>query len=83
MDKESKIIKSAFNNIPLDSKIYIEKMGDMVDKIHAIMQSKGIQADEANKILSERWDCSIYNFTLREIAELEAMLGEDIIQIVK
>lgn len=83
MDKESKIIKSAFDSIPLDSKIYIEKMGDMVDRIHAIMQSKGIQADEAKKILSEHWDCSIYNFTLREIAELEAMIGEDIIQIVK
>jgi Mor family transcriptional regulator len=83
MDKESKIIKSALDSIPLDSKIYIEKMSDMVDRIHAIMQSKGIQTDEAKKILSEHWDCSIYNFTLRQIAKLEAMLGEDIIQIVK
>lgn len=83
MDKEQRIMKDAFDNIPLDSKIYIEKMSDMVDRIHAIMQSKGIQTDEAKNILSEHWDCSIYNFTLREIAELESMLGEDIIQIVK
>ena len=81
--EEDKLIKEALDSIPLSSKIYIKKMSDIVERIFTISEKKGISEEEIKKIISKDFDTAIYNFKLREIAELEAYLGEDIILITK
>jgi len=81
--EEDKLLKEALDSIPLSSKIYIKKMSDIVERIFTISEKKGISEEEIKKIISKDFDTAIYNFKLREIAELEAYLGEDIILITK
>lgn len=86
---ESEIIKTAFDNIPKESKIYIEKMSDMCDRIEYLLRSKNISYSEAAKMIgaSEEefmdWFTTIYNFRLRDICVLEAMFGESILLVAQ
>ena len=73
--------------VPEDIKIYVDLCNNIVDRVHDILEKKGITqrqlADSLDKYESEvsRWLSGDHNFTLRTIAKIQAFLGEKIIQI--
>lgn len=69
------------------SKVFVDKSLMIVTRIHAIMKQKGIKQEElATRMGKHRESISrflnpMYNFTLRTLSEIEAALGEEIINI--
>lgn len=83
--------KGAFDRIaersPKDSKIFVSKSLDIVERIHAILEKKQMsQTDLANALSKSpseinKWLSGTHNFTLKSIAKLEMVLDEPIIVI--
>jgi len=83
----SKIAKRILDKTPKSTKIYVRLYGDIVVRIHELIEEKGLNqkqlAEGMNKKPSEisKWLNGEHNFTLRSLAKLEAELGEPIIQV--
>ncbi len=62
---------------------------DITDKIHAILERQGKTHQDLAKLLDKSesqisvWLTGLYNFTLKEIAEIQTVLGEELICIRK
>lgn len=81
----SKIIDSALDNINPVNKKFIEKNFDIVEEIYALLESNGMSqkdlADKLGKRESEisKWLSGSHNLTLKSIAKIESVFGQDII----
>lgn len=80
----SKIFQKILDDTPKEVKIFVDKYADLVVRINQILREKGYPqkpleeiSPKAHKFLSKGYD-----FTLREIAELEAQLGETLFEVV-
>lgn len=78
-------LESRRKKIPLEEKILFEKNFAIVEQIAFILAKKGKDqkylADRLNKNESEisKWMRGNHNFTMKTIAKIEAVLGEDIL----
>lgn len=85
----SKILKEILDETPKEVDIFVKKYGDMLVRVHQILNEKGITqkalAEKLGKSPSEvsKWLSGNHNLTLRSIAKLEAELEEEIIYIPK
>jgi transcriptional regulator with XRE-family HTH domain len=85
----SKYFKKALQQVPDDSKVFVKKSLDIAETIHAILETKGISqkelATKLGKSESEisKWLSGLHNFTLKSLAKLEVVLGEDIFMVTK
>lgn len=76
-------------NMPLETKIFVDKYADLVVLIQHILKEKGytqkLLAEKMDKTPSEihKWLSGEHNFTLRSIAKLEAELGETLLEVPK
>lgn len=72
-----------------ETKIFVSKYLDIVERIHQILAAKGLTqkdlAQRLDKRESEisRWLSGSHNLTLKSIAKLEAALGAEIITVPK
>ena len=70
-----------------ETKIFVSKYLDIVERIHQILQAKGMTQKDLAKAMEKReseisrWLSGEHNLTLKSIAKLEAALGEEIISI--
>lgn len=84
---------SAFDRIskrtPAETKKYVKKSLDIVDRIQAILKEKGMTqkdlAEKLNKKPSEisRWMTGLHNFGFKTLMKIETALQEEIIEIKK
>lgn len=76
---------TGIENMPEDSKIFVDKSLEIADYIYRVMEQKGMkQKDLAEKMGKSEAEVSkllagMHNYTLRSIAKIEAALGCTII----
>ena len=85
--KTKGILAEALVSIPADTKIFTNKLADIIDRTEALLaekewgqkdlaQAMGKQESEVSK-----WFNTPHNLTLKSIAKLEAALGAEIIRV--
>lgn len=83
------LFRQTLEEIPAETHIFIRKYTDILDRIQAILQRKGMKQRDLALALGKsesevsKWLAGEHNFTLRSIAKLEAVLGEEILTVVK
>lgn len=83
------LFRQTLEEIPAETHIFIRKYKDILDRIQAILQRKGMKQRDLALALGKsesevsKWLAGEHNFTLRSIAKLEAVLGEEILTAVK
>jgi transcriptional regulator with XRE-family HTH domain len=83
----SKVLQEIIDNTPKDVHVFVRLYGDIVMRIHELLQEKGLNqkglAEKMDKKPSEisKWLSGEHNFTLRSLAKLEAEIGEPIINV--
>lgn len=85
--KTSNLFKQEVAKVPIDVKLELDLSFAIADKIDAILKRKGMSqkefAKKMNKTEAEvsRWLSGTHNFTIKTIAKITSVLGEDIIVI--
>lgn len=85
--KTSDLFKQEVAKVPIDVKLELDLSFAIADKIYAILKRKGMSqkefAKKMNKTEAEvsRWLSGTHNFTIKTIAKITSVLGEDIIVI--
>jgi plasmid maintenance system antidote protein VapI len=81
----SKFLKEALADRPLETKIFVKKYLDFVDRVHQLMEDKGMTQRELAEALGQKPSAisrllgsDAHNLTLKSIAKLEAYFGQDI-----
>lgn len=86
--KRSSIIEARRTKVSPDVRHRVELSFLIVDRIHAILEEKGLRqkdlADMLNKRESEisKWMQGTHNFTIDTIVSIEGALGMPILQVV-
>ncbi|MBP3419099.1 MAG: helix-turn-helix transcriptional regulator [Marinifilaceae bacterium] len=81
------LFKNELEKVDNDVKIEIDLSFQIADKISSILKSKGMTqkefAEKMQKSEAEisRWVGGTHNFTIRTIAKISDVLGEQIIQV--
>lgn len=79
--------EESIQTMPQDSKIYVDKGMELLDRILYIMQEKRIRRKELAERMGKRESeitkilSPMHNFTLRTLSKLEAALETEIITI--
>lgn len=85
--KTANIYLDAIKNIPLDIQKETTYSFAVSDKIHQLLSDQGMTQKELAKKMGKTeaevsvWLSGQHNFTLRTLAKISAVLGQDIIQI--
>jgi transcriptional regulator with XRE-family HTH domain len=72
-----------------ETKIFVSKYLDIVERVHQVLKAKGMTQKELASMMDKReseisrWLGGEHNLTLKSIAKLEAALGTDVITIPK
>jgi transcriptional regulator with XRE-family HTH domain len=72
---------------PQETKRFVSKMLDIVDRIHEILEAKGMAQKDLAKALGKseseisKWLTGTHNLELKTIAKIEEVLGEDILAV--
>lgn len=81
----SKFLKEALADRPLETKIFVKKYLDFVDRVHQLMEDKGMTQRELAEALdmqpsaiSRLLGSDAHNLTLKSIVKLEAFFGQEI-----
>ena len=81
------LFRQTLDEIPAETHIFIQKYTDILDRVQAILDRKGMKrrdlAHALGKSESEisKWLAGEHNFTLKSLAKLEAVLGEEILVV--
>ena len=81
------LFRSELEKVENDVKIEVDLSFQIADKISSILKSKGMSqkefAEKMQKSEAEvsRWVGGTHNFTIRTIAKISDVLGEQIIQV--
>ena len=84
---KSKIAAEILRTTPKDTRIFVRMYGDITERIHTLMEQKGLTQKELalrmGKSPSEinKWLKNPHNYTLRTLAKLQEVLGEPIINV--
>ena len=87
--KSTNAYLEAIKNIPLEIQKETSFSFAVSDKIHALLTNKGMTQKELAKRMGKTeaevsvWLSGQHNFTLRTLAKISVVLGEDLIQISK
>lgn len=74
---------------PQGTKRFVSKMLDIADRIHEILEAKGMSQKDLAKALGKseseisKWLSGTHNLELKTITKIEEALGEDILAVVK
>jgi transcriptional regulator with XRE-family HTH domain len=85
----SKYLQQVLDETPEDVKIFAKLYGNLILRIHEILEQKGMSqnglAERLGKKPSEisKWLSGEHNLTLRTIAKLEAELGEPLLSVAQ
>ena len=81
------LFRQTLDEIPAETRIFIQKYTDILDRVQAILERKGMKRRDLAQALGKsesevsKWLAGEHNFTLKSIAKLEAVLGEDILVV--
>lgn len=79
--------KKLIDETPRDVQIFVDKYEEISMRIHQLLKSKGMSQKDLAQSLEKRpseiskWLNEGHNLTLKTIAKIEAVLGEDIINV--
>lgn len=81
----SKLLKEALADRPIETKIFIKKYLDFVDRVNELLEAKGMtQKDLAEALgqqpsaISRMLSSDAHNLTLKSIVKIEAFFGQEI-----
>lgn len=83
----SQVARRILENTPEETKVFVKLYTDIVVRINQVLKEKGynqkILAEKLNKRPSEinKWLNADHNMTLKSIAKIHSILGEDIIYV--
>ena len=81
------LFREELAKIPQDVRKQVDMSWAIADKIDALLKAKGMSQKEFAHIMGKtepevsRWLCGTHNFTLRTLAKISVVLGEDVIKI--
>jgi len=84
---KNKRLEERRKKIPQSVETFVKRSFDIVDRIHEILASQGKDQKELAKALGKKeseiskWMTGTHNFTLKTLAKIEEVLGEQIIDI--
>mgnify|MGYP001298333867 CR=1 FL=1 len=87
-EKGREIVKEALASIGQDSKIFVRRNLELVERIKAVMAKRGMSSGDLAKKLDKtdseisRWLSGMHNLTFRTLAKVEAAIGEEVIIVV-
>ena len=87
--KSTNVYLEAIKNIPLEIQKETSFSFAVSDKIHTLLTDKGMTQKELAKRMGKTeaevsvWLSGQHNFTLRTLAKISVVLGEDLIQIYR
>jgi len=79
--------QESLDNMPAESKIFVDKSLAIAHYIQLIMQHQRIRQKDLAELMGKteaevsKWLAGMHNYTLRSLAKIEAALGSDIICI--
>lgn len=79
--------KKLIDKTPKDVQIFVDKYEEISMRIHQLLKSKGMNQKDLAQHLGKRpseiskWLNEGHNLTLKTISKIEAVLGEDIINV--
>lgn len=84
-------MSTIFNSIQVSDEVkrYVDHSFDVVNKIHEILERKGLTQRDLAALLGKneseisKWMKGTHNFTLKSIAKIESVLGEKLIEVLK
>ena len=77
----SKFFRKSLEKIPLSTTIFVRKYVDVLKRIHDLLEQKGYSLDDLEELIGESYHQEGYNFSLKTISKLEAILEEEIISV--
>lgn len=89
MPNTKSLFRKTLDEIPPETHIFIRKYTDILDRVQALLDKKGMKRRDLAAALGKsesevsKWLAGEHNFTLKSIAKLEAVLGEDILVVAK
>ena len=81
------LFRQSMDEIPAETHIFIQKYTDILDRVQAILDRKGMKRRDLAQALGKseseisKWLAGEHNFTLKSLAKLEAVLGEEILVV--
>ncbi len=81
------LFRQTLDEIPAETHIFIQKYTDILDRVQAILDRKGMKRRDLAQALGKseseisKWLAGEHNFTLKSLAKLEAVLGEEILVV--
>jgi transcriptional regulator with XRE-family HTH domain len=81
------LFRQTLDEIPAETHIFIQKYTDILDRVQAILERKGMKRRDLALALGKsesevsKWLAGEHNFTLKSLAKLEAVLGEEILVV--
>lgn len=84
---EDKTTKEFFADLPKDIEIFVNKSIEISDRIEDILKKKNITQRKFATLLGKeeseisKWLSGTHNFTLKTLAKIESVLGEEIFHI--
>lgn len=83
----SKYVNRILERRSPETKIFVRKYVDIVERIHNVLVSRGMTQKDLANLMEKReseiskWLSGEHNFTLKSIAKLEAALGVELISV--
>lgn len=90
MTNTKSLFRQTLDEIPAETHIFIRKYTDILDRVQEILDRRGMKRRDLALALGKseseisKWLAGTqgsHNFTLRSIAKLEAVLGEEILVV--
>lgn len=81
------LFRQTLDEIPAETHIFIQKYTDILDRVQTILDRKGMKRRDLAQALGKseseisKWLAGEHNFTLKSLAKLEAVLGEEILVV--
>ena len=85
--RTNSLFREELAKIPQDVRKQIDMSWAIADKIDALLKAKGMSQKEFAHLMGKtepevsRWLGGTHNFTLRTLAKISVVLGEDVIKI--
>ena len=81
------LFREELSRIPADMRKQVDMSWAIADKIDALLKQKGLSQKEFAHLMGKtepevsRWVGGTHNFTLRTLAKISTVLGEDVIRV--
>ena len=85
--KRNKLLETRRKEIPNEIADFVNKSFEIVDRIHEILEAKGLEQKDLAKLLGKneseisKWMTGTHNFTIKTITKIENVLDASILKI--